>query len=85
MKAELDMNVGIYTCSTGIYDRFLADDTVNKTCGFEWTYFDTVFDNALLRRDYNFLLNTCAEEIYEEEDNIIWIEWPSQLEDEEDA
>lgn len=43
----------------------------------------------MFKRDFNLLLNTCEhsedEHYYEDQENIIWIEWPSQLEDEQEV
>jgi len=86
MAASIDFDVGLKTCSTGMYDRWLADedDKVNSTCGYEYTYFPGIMKTALLGREYSFLNGTCKEpKAYKEEEHTVWIEWPFDDEEEE--
>ena len=59
-KFSVSAVIGVKTCSSGVYDAFLADTTTNYSCSISTTDTDTIY-STYWKEDSKTILDSCAE------------------------
>ncbi len=59
-KIGVKATVGVKTCSSGVYDAFLASDTVNYSCSISTTEIDDIYNTVLWKQEKTSIFDSCA-------------------------
>ena len=67
-RTILDVEVGIGSCTTALYEHFVATPSPDAkySCDYEYTYLHDIVDTNYEKVSNQFLIDTCSEEEFEE-------------------